>query len=102
MPRRLAWSDEMDDRLAVLLDVNRSTIRQAAECLGVSRSFAQRRAKHLEVSRQAQQCSPQRQAAGSAPLPIGHPISWGALAPSDLAAMRLPRAATHGPGFLSQ
>ena len=47
MPRALIWTQDQDARLTALLDQRGSTLRKAAQQLGVSRSFAQRRAKLL-------------------------------------------------------
>ncbi|MBB3175010.1 hypothetical protein FHR90_002857 [Endobacter medicaginis] len=79
MPRPLDWSVEMDAKLAALLDHKGGTIRKAASNLGVSRSFIQRRAKMIAMKKHSDSCTPARQAAGDAPLPVGHPISWEAL-----------------------
>ena len=47
MPRALPWTSDQDASLTALLDQRGSTLRKAAQQLGVSRSFAQRRAKLL-------------------------------------------------------
>lgn len=79
MPRALPWTSDQDAHLTALLDQRGSTLRKAALQLGVSRSFAQRRAKLL-LKQQAQTiCTPDREDAGAAPLPAGHPITWSAI-----------------------
>ncbi len=47
MPRSINWTGDLDIKLTRFLDYQGVTIRAAAERLGVSRSFAQRRAKLL-------------------------------------------------------
>ncbi len=48
--------------------------------MGVSRSFAQRRAKFLDAQSVRSVCTRDREDAGAAPLPAGHPITWTAIA----------------------
>ena len=79
MPRALPWTSDQDARLTALLDQRGSTLRKAALQLGVSRSFAQRRAKMLEQKNTRLLCSRDREDAGAAPLPAGHPITWSAI-----------------------
>ncbi|WP_428393547.1 hypothetical protein [Lichenicoccus sp.] len=62
-----------------LLDYQGVTIRTAAARLGVSRSFAQRRAKLLTTRARQRACTEAREAAGTEPLPAGHPITWNAI-----------------------
>ena len=79
MPRALPWNSDQDASLTALLDQRGSTLRTAARQLGVSRSFAQRRAKLLHTQSVRSICTPDREDAGSAPLPAGHPITWSAI-----------------------
>lgn len=79
MPRALHWTSDQDARLTALLDQRGSTLRKAALQLGVSRSFAQRRAKLLLREQTRSICTPDREDAGAAPLPAGHPITWSAI-----------------------
>ncbi len=79
MPRALPWTSDQDASLTALLDQRGSTLRKAAQQLGVSRSFAQRRAKLLHKQSVRSICTPDREGAGSAPLPAGHPITWSAI-----------------------
>lgn len=79
MPRALPWSQDHDARLTALLDQPGTTLRKAAQQLGVSRSFAQRRAIVLLKQNIRSACTAAREDAGAAPLPSGHPISWGAI-----------------------
>ena len=79
MPRSLNWSLDLDAKLERLIDFQGATIRCAAKQLGVSRSFAQRRAKLLSSRSQRNRCSEAREAAGVEPLPVGHPITWSAI-----------------------
>lgn len=79
MPRTINWTGDLDAKLTRLLDHQGLTIRSAAERLGVSRSFAQRRAKLLSSRSRQQTCSEAREAAGMDPLPAGHPITWSAI-----------------------
>ncbi|MBE7209763.1 MAG: hypothetical protein INR65_01975 [Gluconacetobacter diazotrophicus] len=80
MPRALAWTSDQDASLTALLDQRGVTLRKAAKQLGVSRSFAQRRAKMLLRQSVRLICTPDREHAGDAPLPAGHPITWNAIA----------------------
>lgn len=79
MPRALTWTADQDTRLASLLDRQGVTLRKAAQQLGVSRSFAQRRAKQLSRQTVRTACTRDREDAGAAPLPAGHPITWSAI-----------------------
>ena len=79
MPRALVWTPDQDARLTALLDQRGSTLRKAAVQLGVSRSFAQRRAKLLLRRNTRFACTSDREVAGAAPLPAGHPITWSAI-----------------------
>ena len=79
MPRSIHWTGDLDAKLTRLLDYQGVTIRAAAERLGVSRSFAQRRAKLLSTRTRKQACTDLREAAGDEPLPAGHPITWNAI-----------------------
>lgn len=79
MPRALPWTPAQDARLTAFLHQRGSTLRKAAQQLGVSRSFAQRRAKLLLRERSHSVCTRDREEAGSAPLPAGHPITWNAI-----------------------
>jgi hypothetical protein len=79
MPRALPWTSDQDASLTALLDQRGSTLRKAAQQLGVSRSFAQRRAKLLHRQNVRSVCTPDREDAGAAPLPAGHPITWSAI-----------------------
>ena len=79
MPRALPWTSDQDASLTALLDQRGSTLRKAAQQLGVSRSFAQRRAKLLHKQSVRAICTQDREDAGSAPLPAGHPITWNAI-----------------------
>ena len=79
MPRALPWTQDQDARLTTLLDQHGSTLRKAAQQLGVSRSFAQRRAKLLLRQNARSICTSDREDAGAAPLPAGHPITWSAI-----------------------
>ena len=79
MPRALQWTADQDARLTAILDTRGSTLRKAALQLGVSRSFAQRRAKMLYRKTTRSPCSRDREDAGSAPLRAGHPITWSAI-----------------------
>ena len=79
MPRSINWTGDLDAKLTRLLDYQGVTIRAAAERLGVSRSFAQRRAKLLSTRSRKRSCTHVREAAGTDPLPAGHPITWNAI-----------------------
>ena len=79
MPRSINWTGDLDAKLTRFLDYQGVTIRAAAERLGVSRSFAQRRAKLLSTRSRQQACTKAREAAGIEPLPAGHPITWSAI-----------------------
>lgn len=79
MPRALPWTSDQDAHLTALLDQRGATLRKAALQLGVSRSFAQRRAKVLLQQNTRSICTRDREDAGSAPLPAGHPITWSAI-----------------------
>lgn len=79
MPRALPWTSDQDARLTALLDQRGSTLRKAAQQLGVSRSFAQRRAKLLLKQNTQSLCTSDREDAGAAPLPAGHTITWSAI-----------------------
>ena len=79
MPRALQWTPDQDARLTAILDKRGSTLRKAALQLGVSRSFAQRRAKMLYQKTTRSICSRDREDAGAAPLRAGHPITWSAI-----------------------
>jgi len=63
----------------MLLDQRGGTLRKVAQQLGVSRSFAQRRAKLLLKMNTTFVCTRDREEAGAAPLPPGHPITWAAI-----------------------
>ena len=52
----------------------------AAKRLGVSHAFLQRRMTLLVSQKAKAICTPDREDAGAAPLPSGHPISWNAIA----------------------
>lgn len=80
MPRALPWTPDQDAHLTTLLDQRGLTLRKAAKQLGVSRSFAQRRAKMLLRQSVRLTCTPDRERAGDAPLPAGHPITLAAIA----------------------
>ena len=84
MPRSLIWTMELDDKLEHLIDFHGATIRCAAKQLGVSRSFAQRRAKLLSTQSRRRHCSEAREAAGDEPLRAGHPITWSAICKDTL------------------
>lgn len=79
MPRSIKWTGDLDAKLTRLLDYQGVTIRSAAARLGVSRSFAQRRAKLLSTRARQRSCTVAREAAGTEPLPAGHPITWSAI-----------------------
>ncbi|MCQ8242483.1 hypothetical protein [Rhizosaccharibacter radicis] len=79
MPRALDWTDDQDERLVTLIQKKGATLRQAAFQMGVSRSFAQRRAKMLSRRFNRSTCSAAREEAGEAPLLAGHPITWNAI-----------------------
>lgn len=79
MPRSINWPGDLDIKLTRFLDYQGVTIRAAAERLGVSRSFAQRRAKLLSNQLRQRMCTEAREAAGMEPLPAGHPITWSAI-----------------------
>lgn len=79
MPRALLWTPDQDARLTAILDKRGATLRKAALQLGVSRSFAQRRAKMLHKKTTRSVCSRDREDAGAAPLRAGHPITWSAI-----------------------
>ena len=79
MPRSINWTGDLDAKLIRLLDFQGATIRGAAKRLGVSRSFAQRRAKLLSTQVRQRTCTEAREAAGTEPLPAGHPITWNAI-----------------------
>ncbi len=79
MPRSINWTGDLDAKLIRLLDFQGATIRGAAKRLGVSRSFAQRRAKLLSTRMRQNSCTEAREAAGIDPLPAGHPITWNAI-----------------------
>ncbi len=79
MPRSINWTGDLDAKLTRFLDYQGVTIRAAAERLGVSRSFAQRRAKLLSTRSRQRACTQAREAAGIEPLPAGHPITWNAI-----------------------
>ncbi|WP_428375182.1 hypothetical protein [Lichenicoccus sp.] len=89
MPRSLKWTLDLDVKLERLIDFQGATIRCAAKQLGVSRSFAQRRAKLLAIQSQRRHCSEAREAAGVEPLRAGHPITWSAIC-SDLPPFQAP------------
>ncbi len=87
MPRALPWRPADDARLLALLDQPGVTLLKAADQLRVSRSFVHRRATVLLQQKVRSICTPEREEAGAAPLPSGHPISWGAiLLPSQVSA----------------
>ena len=75
----LDWRPDQDAKLTALMNSLGQTVRQAAVQLGVSRSSVQRRAKLLAARKLRSSTSREREEAGDAPLPAGHPISWGAL-----------------------
>lgn len=79
MPHSINWTGDLDAKLIRLLDFHGVTIRSAAKRLGVSRSFAQRRAKLLSTRIRQRSCTQAREAAGIEPLPAGHPITWNAI-----------------------
>ncbi|NPD67873.1 hypothetical protein HN018_10890 [Lichenicola cladoniae] len=79
MPRALPWTPDQDACLTAFLDKRGATLRKAALELGVSRSFAQRRAKMLNQRTARSLCSRDREDAGAAPLRAGHPITWSAI-----------------------
>ena len=79
MPRALQWTQDNDAQLMVLLKTHRMTLQQAANQLGVSRSFLQRRSMALRQQTVQCTCTADRAVVGAAPLPSGHVISWGAI-----------------------
>jgi hypothetical protein len=91
MPRSINWTGDLDAKLTRLLDYQGVTIRSAAERLGVSRSFAQRRAKLLAARSRQKICTEAREAAGTEPLPAGHPITWNAISEGRVPFEIMPR-----------
>ncbi len=91
MPRSINWTGDLDATLTRLLDYQGVTIRAAAQRLGVSRSFAQRRAKLLSNRMRQRTCTEAREAAGTDPLPAGHPITWSAICVDKVPFQILPR-----------
>jgi hypothetical protein len=57
------------------------TVRAIAARTGVSKSLIQRRATEVVIQERLQICTPERAAEGDDPLPVGHPLSWGAIGP---------------------
>lgn len=84
--KRLAWTPEMDDLIRTMR-AKRASWEQVAKALGVSRWSAVRRGEDVlkVVTPPAPTARPpteREQAAedGHYILPVGHPISWGAIA----------------------
>ena len=77
MPKPVEWSLELDSALHDLLARRRVSLRVAEQALGVSRSVLAKRAYVIG----ARHCdgNGERSAHGSAPLPAGHPMTWGAV-----------------------
>lgn len=77
MPKPTQWSMELDSALHDLLAKRRVSLRVAERALGVSRSVLAKRAYVIG----ARQFDParDRSANSSAPLPPGHPMTWGAV-----------------------
>ena len=80
MPKPTQWSMELDGALHDLLAKRRVSLRVAERALGVSRSVLAKRAYAIG----ARQFDPSRDrnANSSAPLPAGHPMTWGAICES--------------------
>ena len=77
MPKPVEWSLELDSALHDLLAKKRVSLRVAEQALGVSRSVLAKRA-YVIGARQADTAG-DRGMNGSAPLPAGHPMTWGAV-----------------------
>ena len=77
MPKAVKWSMELDAALHELLTRRRVSLRAAEQALGVSRSVLAKRA-YVIGARQVE-VPGERQVNGSAPLPPGHPMTWGAI-----------------------
>ena len=77
MPKAVQWSVELDTALHDLLARRRVSLRAAEQVLGVSRSVIAKRA-YVIGARQHDETG-ERQISGSAPLPPGHPTTWGAI-----------------------
>lgn len=80
MPRALNWSSDHDEKLSILLNKKKMTLRSAAKLLGVSRSFVHRKSQKIQKQVNFRTCSSAREEAGLEPLAVGHPISWKAIA----------------------
>ena len=77
MPKAVKWSQELDTALHDLLARRRVSLRAAEQVLGVSRSVLAKRA-YVIGARHSEETG-ERQVSGSAPLPPGHPMTWGAV-----------------------
>lgn len=77
MPKAVEWSIELDSALHDLLARRRVSLRAAEQALGVSRSVLAKRA-YVIGARHHDELG-ERQISGSAPLPPGHPATWGAI-----------------------
>lgn len=80
MPKPVQWSEELDRALHDLLARRRISLRAAERELGVSRSVLAKRA-HAIGAREVNECG-DRIIVGAAPLPAGHPKTWGAICES--------------------
>ena len=77
MPKAVQWSVELDSALHDLLARKRVSLRTAEQVLGVSRSVLAKRA--YVIGARHTDYPGERQISGSAPLPPGHPATWGAV-----------------------
>ena len=77
MPKAVQWSTELDSALHDLLARRRVSLRAAEQVLGVSRSVLAKRA--YVIGARQNDVAGERQISGSAPLPPGHPATWGAV-----------------------
>ena len=77
MPKPVEWSFELDSALHDLLARRRVSLRAAERALGVSRSVLAKRAYVIGARRY--DSLRDRGASSSAPLPAGHPMTWGAI-----------------------
>ncbi len=77
MPKPVEWSFELDTALHDLLAKRRVSLRVAEQALGVSRSVLAKRA--YVIGARQMDVAGERGFSGSAPLPAGHPITWGAI-----------------------
>lgn len=77
MPKPVQWSSELDSALSDLLTHRRVSFRAAERALGVSRSVLAKRAYAIGARETAPGVD--RGMSTSAPLPAGHPKTWGVI-----------------------